>query len=200
MALTQLLLATHNKGKVDEFNTMLDGLGIELKSAIDFDLPEPEETEKTFIGNAVLKAKAAVEITNMPCLADDSGISIDALDGAPGIYSARWAETDQGRDFNMAMERVNSELGGIDGTQTAYFTAVLALVFPDGSQEIFEGRVDGTLCWPPRGEKGFGYDPIFIPEGYDKTFAEMEPDFKHQMSHRAVAVEKFLKYIKARPP
>jgi XTP/dITP diphosphohydrolase len=197
MTMKELLLATHNKGKVDEFKEMLDPLGITLKSAADFDLPEPEETENTFTGNALLKARAAVNHAGIPALADDSGLSIDALDGAPGVYSARWAEKEDGtRSFHDAMEKVYNKLGGIDGTQTAYFTAVLALVYPDGREETFEGRVDGKLCWPPRGEKGFGYDPIFIPDGHEMTFAEMEPSFKHAISHRAIAVEKFRQYLK----
>ena len=191
MSLQTLVLATHNQGKVDEFQTMLAELDIELKSATDFNLPEPEETENTFTGNALLKARTAMKATNLPCLADDSGLSIDALDGAPGIHSARWAETDNGRDFDMAMYKVKDKLENIDGTQTAYFTAVLALVYPDGKEEIFEGRMDGKLTWPMRGQKGFGYDPIFVPNDYDQTFAEMEPDFKNSISHRAKAVEKF---------
>ena len=195
MSIDTLLIATHNKGKVAEFDKLLDGLNITLKSAADFDLPEPEETEKTFIGNALLKARAAVKETGVVCLADDSGIAIDALDGAPGIYSARWAETNNGRDFDMAMERVNKEIGGIDGTQTARFVAVLALVYPDGREEIFEGLAEGNLCWPPRGTKGFGYDPIFVPENFDITFAEMDPNKKHAMSHRAKAVAKFKDYL-----
>lgn len=190
-----LLLATHNKGKVAEFAQMLDGLGVELKSAADFDLPEPEETENTFVGNAILKARAAMEATGLPCLADDSGLAIDALDGAPGIHSARWGETPQGRDFNVAMQKVNEKIGGIDGTQSAHFVAVLALLYPDGREEVFEGRIDGKLCWPMRGDKGHGYDPIFIPEGHTRSFGEMDADEKNAMSHRAVAVAKFKKYL-----
>lgn len=190
-----LVVATHNKGKVAEFDKLLNGLGIALKSAADFDLAEPEETEDSFIGNALLKAQAAVDATGLPSLADDSGICIEALNGAPGIYSARWAQTKNGRDFNAAMQRVHDELGGIDGTETAYFIAVLALVSPDGTREIFEGRMNGVLCWPPRGQKGFGYDPIFIPEGYDITFAEMEPAQKHAISHRAKAVKKLKDFL-----
>lgn len=193
--LDQLLIATHNQGKVAEFEKLLTGLDIKIQSAADHDLPEPEETEKTFIGNALLKAHAAVKATGLPCLADDSGLCVDALDGAPGIYSARWAEGENGRDFNLAMQKVHDKLSGIDGTQSAYFIAVLALVYPDGQEEIFEGRALGHLCWPPRGEKGFGYDPIFIPDGYDVSFAEMEPSKKHAMSHRAIAVEKFKTYL-----
>lgn len=202
--LKTLVVATHNKGKVVEFEKMLGDLvgpivG-ELKSAADFHLPEPEETEDTFVGNAVLKARAACERTGLPCLADDSGIAIDALDGAPGIYSARWAETPEGRDFDMAMRRVYNECGHIDGgikdnSKTARFVAVLALVYPNGKEEVFEGTVEGNLTWPARGTKGFGYDPIFVPEGYDVTFAEMDPSQKYAMSHRANAVDKFKKYL-----
>ena len=195
MVLKTLLIATHNQGKVAEFQQMLEGLEITLKSAADFNLPEPDETEETFIGNALLKARAAVQATGLPSLADDSGLCVDALNGAPGIYSARWGETPEGRDFNMAMARVNKEAGGIDGTQTAHFTAVLALVYPDGREEVFEGIMKGHLCWPMRGSKGHGYDPIFIPEGYDLTCAEMEPVQKNEISHRALAVEKFKNYL-----
>lgn len=195
-----LLIATHNQGKVVEFDKMLDGLGIELKSAADFDLAEPEETESTFIGNALLKARAACIATGVPSLADDSGLCVDALDGAPGIYSARWGETPNGRDFKIAMERVNKDLKkingrGIDGSQTAYFIAVLALVYPDGKEVTFEGRMVGNLIYPMRGENGHGYDPIFIPEGYEVTCGEMDSTEKNAISHRAVAVAKFKEYL-----
>lgn len=197
-----LLLATHNKGKVVEFEEMLSALDIEIKSAADFDFPEPEETETTFAGNALIKARAACAATGLPSLADDSGLCVDALNGAPGVYTADWAETEghgqQGRDFNMAMERVEKELGGIDGSQIAHFVAVLALVYPDGLEEVFEGRFDGTLTWPMRGEKGHGYDPMFIPDGYDITSAEMEPADKNAISHRAKAVAKFVSYLSSR--
>ena len=191
----QLLIATHNQGKVLEFQQMFDGMDLEIKSAADFDLAEPEETEKTFEGNALLKARAACTATGLPALADDSGLCVDALDGAPGIYSARWGETPNGRDFNVAMERVHKELGGIDGTQTAYFIAVLALVYPDGQEELFEGRMTGHLTWPMRGSQGHGYDPIFVPNGYDVTCAQMKAEDKNAISHRAKAVEKFKKYL-----
>jgi len=191
----ELILATHNQGKVHEFEVMLDGLVGKLSSALDYKLDEPEETETTFTGNALLKARAAMQATGLPCLADDSGLCVDGLDNAPGIYSARWAETPNGRDFSMAMGRINDELNGINGTQTAYFMVVLALVYPDGHEEVFEGRVDGTLTWPMRGEKGHGYDPIFVAQGYDITFAEMDVDKKNAISHRAVAVEKLKKYL-----
>lgn len=191
----QLLIATHNQGKVLEFQQMFDGMDLEIKSAADFDLAEPEETESTFEGNALLKARAACEATGLPALADDSGICVDALDGAPGIYSARWGETPNGRDFTVAMERVHKELNGIDGSQTAYFIAVLALVYPDGQEELFEGRMEGHLTWPMRGDCGHGYDPIFVPNGYDVTCAEMSAEDKNAISHRAKAVEKFKKYL-----
>lgn len=220
MTLETLLIATHNQGKVAEFDKLLDGLGVTLKSAADFDLPEPEETEDSFVGNALLKARAAVAATGLPCLADDSGLAVEALDGAPGIYSARWAETSflkgsrkrfredavapPERDFKVAMQRVHDDLKkinkrGIDGSQSAYFIAVLALVYPDAqgniSEEIFEGRINGKLCWPARGEKGFGYDSIFVPEGHEITFSEMEPEEKQAISHRAKAVGKFKNYL-----
>ncbi len=167
----------------------------DIKSAADFNLPEPEETESTFEGNAILKARAAMIATGLPCLADDSGLAIDELNGAPGVHSARWAEVDGKRDFSYAMALVNEKCGGIKGDEVAHFVAVLALLKPDGTQQIFEGRVSGHLCWSPRGEKGFGYDPIFIPDGHNKTFAEMEPSQKHAMSHRAKAVEKLIAYF-----
>ncbi len=191
-----LVLATHNQGKVKEFQEMLGGLGVEIKSASDFDLPEPEETDNSFSGNALLKARAACKVTGLPCLADDSGFCVTALGGAPGIYSARWAETEAGRDFSMAMARVEGELG-TEGDRSSYFMAVLALVYPDGHEEVFEGRIDGQAVWPPRGDKGFGYDPIFVADGMDKTFAEIDPSEKHAVSHRARAVAKFLDYMKA---
>ncbi len=192
-----LLIATHNTGKVREFEEMLAQLGITLKSAADFDLPEPEETGTTFTDNALLKAKAGCEATGLPTLADDSGFCVTSLMGRPGIYSARWAETEAGRDFNAAMVRVNEELGEAED-RSAYFVAVLALVYPDGREEIFEGRIDGLAVWPPRGNKGFGYDPMFVPSGYNMTFGEMESAEKHKISHRALAVQQFVGYLKAK--
>jgi XTP/dITP diphosphohydrolase len=190
-----LLLATHNKGKVAEFREMLNGLVDDLKSAGDYNLPEPEETETTFIGNAILKARAACETTGLPCLADDSGLSIDALNGDPGVYSARWAG--EAKDFGYAMNLVNEKLGQTEG-KTAHFTSVLALALPDGSVETFEGIIEGTLVWPPRGDKGFGYDPMFVANGHAITFGEMDSAAKHAISHRAIAVTKFLSYMKAK--
>ena len=196
MSLQTLLLATHNQGKVDEFRAMLNGAGIEIKSNADFNLPEPEETEDNFIGNALIKARAAMKATGLPALADDSGLSINCLDGAPGVYTADWAETPDGRDFEMAMTTVNEKIGGIKGDETAYFTSVLALVFPDGTEEVFEGRVDGKLCWPMRGKQGHGYDPIFIPDNHQESFAEMDIIYKNIISHRSKSVQKFLSYLK----
>lgn len=192
-----LLIATHNEGKVKEFDEMLGELNITIKSAKDFDLPEPEETGTTFTDNALLKARAGCDATGLPTLADDSGFCVKGLGGKPGVYSARWAETEQGRDFNFAMERVHNELGD-KPERSAYFVAVLALVYPDGWEEIFEGRVEGQAIWPPRGEYGFGYDPMFIPEGHEITFGEMDPAAKNAMSHRAQAVQQFLGYLKAK--
>ncbi len=189
----RLILATHNQGKVREFDKMLAGLAGRIEGAAEHNLPEPEETETTFEGNALLKARAAMTATGLPALSDDSGLTVEALDGAPGIYSARWAGPE--KDFDMAMQRIYDELGGdIEGKKAA-FVAVLALAFPDGTEQTFEGRVDGTLSWPARGENGFGYDPIFVPDGFDITFAEFDPADKNAMSHRARAVEKLKAYL-----
>lgn len=176
---------------------MLARHNIELQSAKDFDLVEPAETESTFEGNALIKAKAAMEATGLPCLSDDSGLAIDALDGAPGVYSADWAETENGRDFIMAMNTVNDKIGGIDGTQAAQFVSVLALALPNGEEHFFKGVVEGKLSWPPRGDKGFGYDPIFVPDGFDLTFAEMEADQKNNISHRGRAIQKVEEFLKS---
>ncbi len=185
----RLVAATHNKGKVSELKDLFEPLGFDVVSAIDLDLPEPEETEATFAGNAILKARAAAEATGAPALSDDSGLAVTALGGAPGIYSARWAGDP--RDFGKAMEKVQRELDEIGATdRSAKFVCALAVVWPDGHAEVFEGEVHGTLTWPPRGDKGFGYDPVFIADGESVTFGEMEPARKHAMSHRAAAVAK----------
>ena len=185
----RLVAATHDKGKVSELTDLFAPLGFEVVSAIELDLPEPEETEATFAGNAILKARAAAEATGAPALSDDSGLSVTALGGAPGIYSARWAG--EPRDFGKAMEKVQRELDDIGATdRSAKFVCALAIVWPDGHAEVFEGEVHGELTWPPRGNKGFGYDPVFVAEGESITFGEMEPALKHAMSHRARAVEK----------
>ncbi|HEY4344075.1 MAG TPA: RdgB/HAM1 family non-canonical purine NTP pyrophosphatase [Parvibaculum sp.] len=181
-----LVVASHNAGKVREIRELLADFGIETVSAGDLGLPEPEETGETFQANAELKALAAATASGKPALADDSGLCVEALNGAPGIYSARWAGPQ--KDFDFAMERVR--LGLVEeGTLNtkAWFIAGLALAWPDGHVDYFEGRVDGELVWPPRGLKGFGYDPMFVPKGYEETFGEMDPEKKHAMSHRAHA-------------
>ncbi len=185
----RLVAATHNKGKVAELRDLFEPLGFEVVSAIDLDLEEPEETESTFAGNAILKARAAALATGAPALSDDSGLSVTALGGAPGIYSARWAG--EPRDFRTAMAKVQRELQETGATdRSAKFVCALAVVWPDGHEEVFEGEVHGELVWPPRGEKGFGYDPMFVADGETITFGEMDPARKHAMSHRAVAVAK----------
>jgi XTP/dITP diphosphohydrolase len=182
----RLVLASHNAGKLREIAELVTPYGITAVSAATLGLPEPEETGTTFIANAELKARAAAEASGLPALADDSGLAVEALGGAPGIYSARWAGPR--RDFTIGMARVQRELEA-KGTANhrAAFVAVLSLCWPDGHCESFEGRVQGTLTWPPRGDRGFGYDPIFIPDGYRETFGEMDPAAKHAISHRAVA-------------
>lgn len=185
----RLLAATHNKGKVSELKDLFEPHGFQVVSALELGLYEPEETEATFAGNALLKARAAMRATGLPALSDDSGLAVTALDGEPGIYSARWAG--EPRDFYRAMERVEAELqasGSPD--RSAKFVCALAVAWPDGQEAVFEGEVHGTLVWPPRGEKGFGYDPVFVATGETITFGEMDPDRKHAMSHRAEAVKK----------
>lgn len=190
----KLVVASHNPGKVREIGDLIRPYGLEAVSAGELGLPEPEETEATFIGNAELKARAAATAANLPALSDDSGLEVQALDGAPGIYSARWAGPS--KDFGVAMEKVMTELSNrganSDGARAANFTCALSLAWPDGHCESFEGKVFGHLVWPMRGEKGFGYDPIFIPKGRDITFAEMDPADKHAMSHRANAFAQFV--------
>jgi XTP/dITP diphosphohydrolase len=178
-----LVIASHNKGKVREIAELLGAYVAHFPSAGELGLPEPEETEATFIGNAELKARAAAIASGLPALADDSGLVVPALGGAPGIYSARWAGPD--KDFDFAMRRVQVELGG--GDPAAHFVCALALAWPDGHAESVEGRINGHLVFPPRGDRGFGYDPIFIMAGRDITFAEMDPVEKHAVSHRADA-------------
>ena len=190
----RLVAATHNAGKIVELRDLFEPLGYQIKSAIELDLDEPEETEMTFTGNAILKARAAAIATGAPALSDDSGLAVNALGGMPGIYSARWAG--QPRDFYRAMQRVETalqETGSED--RSAQFICALAIVWPDGEEIVFEGSVAGDLVWPPRGEHGFGYDPIFVATGEDITFGEMEPGKKHAMSHRADAFEKLKAYL-----
>lgn len=199
----RLVIATHNPGKLAEMRDLLARYGVEAVSAGELKLPEPEETGATFSANARLKAEAAAQASKLPAFADDSGLVVDALDGAPGIYSARWAG--EKKDFRHAMEKVEAGLRERDAftppQRKARFVSVLAVAWPDGHVEEFEGRVDGVLVWPPRGNKGFGYDPMFRPDGFDLTFGEMNADEKHGLppkgqglSHRARA---FLKLAEA---
>ena len=190
----RLVVATHNPGKLREIAELLKRFDVEAVSAGALGLAEPEETGSTFAENAELKARAAATASGLPALADDSGICIDALEGAPGIYSARWAG--ENKDFASAMARVKAELDArrVPPQQwTAHFISVLTLAWPDGHAESFEGRVDGHLTFPPRGLKGFGYDPIFVPEGHSETYGELDPEYKHRMSHRARAFAKLIK-------
>lgn len=182
-----LVIASHNKGKVREIAELLGAYVTRFPSAGDLDLAEPEETETSFTGNARLKALAAATASGLPALADDSGLAVDGLDGAPGIYSARWAGPD--KDFHLAMEKVRRELADAPDRKgdRAKFVCALALAWPDGHVEVVEGYAHGTLTFPPRGARGFGYDPIFIPDGYSVTYAEMDPAQKHAISHRADA-------------
>ena len=189
----KIVVATHNPGKLVEIQDLLRPLGLDAVSAGSLGLPEPEETGTTFAANAVLKAEAAAHASGLPALSDDSGLCVEALGGAPGIYSARWAGP--AKDFNLAMQKVEAELAGRPDRR-AHFICALCLAFPDGRHQIFEGRVDGRLVWPARGAKGFGYDPMFIPEGHAMTFGEMEPEAKHAMSHRARAFALFLEALK----
>ncbi len=185
----RLVVASHNPGKVREIGDLLGPCGLTVLSAGDLGLSEPEETGTTFAENAAIKALASARGGNLPALADDSGLTVRALNGAPGLYSARWAGPD--KDFRAAMERVNNEMGDA-ADRGAAFVCVLCLAWPDGHTETFEGRVEGTIIWPPRGDKGFGYDPIFQPHGHTITFGEMDPDAKHAMSHRADAFNKLV--------
>lgn len=190
----KLLVATHNAGKLTEISEILAPHGVTVVGAGDMDLPEPEETEDTFVGNARIKAHAAAQATGLPALADDSGITIDALDGAPGVYTADWAETGNGRDFMMAMTRANDEISakGPGAPRTAQFRCTLVIAWPDGHDEVFEGVMPGSLVWPIRGEGGFGYDPMFMPEGYDITCGEMDKVEKNKISHRGRALAQFV--------
>ena len=187
----QLVIATHNRGKLREIEALFDGFEFRVVSAGSLGLAEPEETEKSFRGNALLKAHAAANAARLPALADDSGLVVAALDGAPGIYSARWASPDG--DFDKAMQRVHDEMKEVNANDmSAYFVCALALVWPDGYEVCVEGRVAGQITWPPRGKFGFGYDAIFQPTGYSQSFGEMDPAKKHAISHRAEAFEQLI--------
>ncbi len=194
-----LVIATHNSGKLKEISALLEPHGVKCLSAGSLGLPEPAETGTTFAENALIKARASAEASGMAALADDSGLSVAALDGRPGVYTADWAERqwfegEAGRDWYMAMGKVEGLLAGkgSGAPRDAWFSCVLALAWPDGESAVYEGRIDGSLTWPPRGTLGFGYDPVFIPQGRDKTFAELDPAEKHAMSHRADAFRKLV--------
>jgi XTP/dITP diphosphohydrolase len=194
-----LVIATHNAGKLKEIGTLLEPYGVKCLSAGSLGLPEPAETGVTFVQNALIKARAAAQASGLAALADDSGLSVAALDGRPGVYTADWAERqwfegDPGRDWYMAMGKVEGMLAakGDDCGRDAWFTCVLAIAWPDGDSAVYEGRVDGALTWPPRGTLGFGYDPVFVPQGRDVTFAELDPIEKHRISHRADAFAKLV--------
>lgn len=190
----ELLVATHNQGKLEEIAHLFADYDIFIRGAKELNLIEPAETETSFVGNSRIKAHAAAKATGLPALADDSGICVDALGGAPGVYTADWAETPNGRDFDMAMQRVHEELEKLDPNiaKTASFNCVFVLAWPDGHDEVFEGKVEGELVWPTRGQEGHGYDPIFQPYGYEKTFGEMNRWEKNKISHRGVAFQKLL--------
>ena len=190
----KLVIASHNEGKVREIRALLEPYGIEPVSAKELDLPEPDETGTTFFANAELKARQAADLSGLPALADDSGLCVDALNGDPGVRTANWAETPDGRDWYLAMRKVEDALAaaGPQAGRDAHFVCVLALAWPDGHVEWFEGRAEGTLAWPPRGTVGFGYDPVFVPLGDTRTFAELDPAEKHARSHRADAFAKLV--------
>lgn len=195
----KLVIATHNAGKLKEISALLTPYGVDCVSAGALGLPEPPETGRTFVDNALIKARAAAEASGLPALADDSGLSVAALGGRPGVYTADWAqrqwfEGEPGRDWYMAMGKVEGLLqaAGPGTPRDCAFHCVLAIAWPDGESAVFEGRVDGSYTWPPRGELGFGYDPVFVPSGRDQTFAEIDPAEKHRISHRADAFAKLV--------
>lgn len=191
---SNLLVATHNAGKLEEMTALFAPFGVDVTGAAEHGLPEPEETETTFVGNARIKAHAASKATGLPALSDDSGIEIDALDGAPGVYTADWAETPDGRDFMRAMTRAYDAIIAKQAPKpwTAAFCSTMVLAWPDGHDEVFVGKAPGHLVWPTRGKLGHGYDPMFIPDGYDLTFAEMPFEQKNAISHRAIAFKLLL--------
>ncbi|WP_372835482.1 RdgB/HAM1 family non-canonical purine NTP pyrophosphatase [Puniceibacterium confluentis] len=190
----KLLVATHNAGKLEEIADLLKPFGVEVVGAARMGLSEPEETGTTFAENARIKAHAAAKATGLPALSDDSGIEIDALDKAPGVYTADWAETGSGRDFVMAMQKTHDllEAKGAPAPRTARFCCTLVLAWPDGHDEVFPGMMEGQVVWPMRGTQGHGYDPIFQPAGHDRTFGEMDRQLKNRISHRADAFAKFV--------
>lgn len=190
----KIILASHNRGKIAEISQILKPFGFEVLSAADMELPEVEETGATFAENALLKASAVAARLQIPCLADDSGLCVKALGGRPGVLSARYAPD---RDFNKGMEKLLAEIAASGSSdRSAYFACVLVLAFPDGRYHSFEGRVNGQIATAPSGSKGFGYDPVFIPEGFDRTFGELNAEIKNSVSHRARALQKFTEYLK----
>ena len=190
----ELVIATHNHGKLEEIEHLFETFKVKIRGAGELGIIEPEETEDTFVGNARIKAHSAAKESQTPSLADDSGITIDALNGAPGVYTADWAETSGRRDFVYAMEKTQNALAEVDAThpRSAQFRCTLVLAWPDGHDEVFEGMIAGSLVWPMRGENGHGYDPIFLPDGYNETFGEMDRWEKNKISHRADAFTKLL--------
>ena len=195
LANAKIVIATHNKGKLEEFRALLKPYGVEAVSAGDLGLPEPAETETTFAGNARIKARAAMQASGLIAISDDSGLCVEALGGEPGVYTADWAGPD--RDWNRAMRLVEEKLaakGAVTPEQRkAYFSCTLCVVWPDGEERIYEGRAEGTLVWPPRGALGHGYDPMFVPTGQARTFAELAPEEKNMISHRARALEQLVR-------
>ncbi len=189
-----LVIASHNQGKLVEIRALLGPFGINITSAAELGFDEPDETEDNFAGNARIKAHFAAKISGLPALSDDSGIEVDALNGAPGVYTANWAETPNGRDFALAMTKVWDRLEDVNAPEprTARFVCTLCLAWPDGDDLLFEGKVEGRLVWPMRGLNGFGFDPMFVPDDKSATFGEMDPAEKHAMSHRAVAFQKLV--------
>jgi XTP/dITP diphosphohydrolase len=194
MALKELIFASHNAGKIREIREMIEPLGIELKTYKDIDIPDVEETGTTFAENSLLKSSKIAEITGIACIADDSGLCVDALNGAPGVYSARYAPD---RDFDKGMEKLLAEIAkSRNPDRSAHFSCVISLAYPDGKYELFEGRINGKIAEQKQGTGGFGYDPIFIPEGYDKSFAELGNEIKNKISHRGRAMQKLSQYLR----
>ena len=194
MPLKELIFASHNAGKIKEIKQMLKPFGIEVKSFEDIDFPDVEETGTTFAENSLLKSQQIAKFAGMPCIADDSGLCVDALGGAPGVYSARYAPN---RDFNAGMDKLLSEIAASNNTdRSAHFSCVISLAYPDGRYELFEGRVNGKIAEQKHGDGGFGYDPLFIPDGYDESFAELGPEIKNRISHRGRAMQKLLDYLR----
>lgn len=194
MTLSEVVFASHNAGKIKEIKELLQPFGINVKSALDMELPDVEETGSTFAENSLLKSQTIAELTGLPCIADDSGLCVDALNGAPGVYSARYAPN---RDFDKGMEKLLAEMAqSPNKSRKAHFSCVISLAFPNGGYELFEGRVDGHIAAEKQGIGGFGYDPLFIPDGFAKSFAQMSKDEKNQVSHRGRAVEKLKAYLK----